>query len=412
MGTKDQSTLSKNNTPKHKYSRATPRIFSARKDVDSKSKEEYLASQKEVKGTPLNQFLQPDKLPSTDWCFDLFKQVCDAVQVFHQQGIFHWQLETKKIHLVEVPKTTEIIGLKPDKKDDKKDKNKEETPPPKKIECSEYTAPEVKLGALPNERSEVYAVATIFYELLTSELPSEESVDYTEQEKRFKDYIWNALHEVIEKARNPDPLERYETVKEFLEAIEDSKKDPTLPESSAMDSFREKIQNEMGKHVKKFITKESTKMIRKWMGPSLGGGGGGGGDGSLGDEFTSLLIKESFGILLASSSSTVKGAIERKIASAQSTNQTWRTRLFAIAKMSIFWVGMLIGVASAGGLKVKSLFSKKPTVHKQTKKKKVKKDKSKLRRLWRWTKQKTKKKTKQTKTLKKPNKGISTKQQK
>ncbi|MCB9640203.1 MAG: hypothetical protein H6727_15010 [Myxococcales bacterium] len=334
----------------------------------------------EVEGLPLTYYLKVASDLPLDWCIDLFSQLCDAVQSFHENEIFHLSLESDKLQVFQMPKLSGVTDLVTEKKegkegeakDTKAKEVKEEALSPEELgdrtefappAISRYTAPEVLYGEPPSVRSDVYSLAAIFYEVLTKRYFAK-PLSFPPEDPRFASYEWEGMKEVLEEALEDDPLDRFETVEEFWEAIEATRRDPSEAPPSALQSARKKIQGEMVGYIRKSVTKEAMKKTAGWMrgGPQGGGGMGGiGHDHTLANEIVMVVIKEIFGMMMKNASIQAKGALDRKRQAASTKRDAWMKRVLRIAGKSIFLVGMLIGMLTAGGTKVLSWF-RKPAV--------------------------------------------------
>ncbi len=375
----------------------------------------------EVEGLPLPHYLQPTADFSADWCIELFSQICEAVQAFHDKEVFHLSLDTEKIRVFQMPKLTEVEGLKTDKKDEKPTQGKpdekvESTAQNKPVEKNEpsqkddsaktpslsestakppitrYTPPELLRGEPPSVRSDIYLLAAIFYEILTQQYFSK-PLRFPPENPRFKAYEWSGLQEVLREALEDDPLDRHETLEDFWSDLKKTRNDPEQPPPSALQEARKKIQEEMVDFLRKSVTKEALKKTMGWMrGAPAGGGGMGGGvlgpDPTLANEIVEIVVKEIFGMMMKSASVAAKGAIDRKLQAANARRDVWAKRVLRIAGKSLFIVGMVVGMLFGGGTKILSWF-RKPAVASQAKPDQpiVRRKKKKLPvtlRLWRY----------------------------
>ncbi len=87
-----------------------------------------------------------------------------------------------------------------------------------------YTAPEVMTGMQSDERSDVYSIGLVFYELLTGKSmqdPPYQIRPVAENNEFLPDY----LDDIIAKATDVNQRNRYASVDEFVSALENGKKD-------------------------------------------------------------------------------------------------------------------------------------------------------------------------------------------
>lgn len=316
-----------------------------------------------VQGASLSAFLRkPGAFPSVDWSLDLFQQMCDSFKTFHQNQTFHWQLETSKIQLVEMPKLTDVQDLKAEKKEEAKAEKQEgrDEKPVFSAQDALYVAPEVLQGEPANERSDVYSLAAIFYEVLT-DLPPHSGCPFPPNDGRFKEYEWSGMQKVLQQAMSKCPEDRYESVDAFWDAITEARRDPSQPAPSKISQYAGKMQKEMGDHIRKFINGEAKAKTATWINGGGSGGGGGLGLGSpLVDEVVKAVVKEVFGSLMKAGTERVNGAIDKKIAAAQTKQSSWFSRLFQGMKKSMLFMGLMIGMLTAGGVKFVAMWKQPP----------------------------------------------------
>jgi serine/threonine-protein kinase len=85
-----------------------------------------------------------------------------------------------------------------------------------------YTAPEVMAGMQSDERSDVYSIGLVFYELLSGkslQYPPYQIRPVAENNEFLPDY----LDEIIAKATNINQTERYASIDEFIYELENIK---------------------------------------------------------------------------------------------------------------------------------------------------------------------------------------------
>ncbi len=337
----------------------------------------------EVEGIPLPRYLQATSDFSADWCVDLFSQLCEAIQAFHDKEVFHLSLDTEKVRVFQMPKLADVEDLNIEKKADasakdkkagqsdaaakdvspKADASEHSKEAPAKPPITRYTPPELLRGEPPSVRSDIYILAAIFYEILTQQYFSK-PLRFSPEDPRFAPYEWSGLQDALTEALEDDPLDRYETIEDFLDDIKKTRRDPEKPPPSALQEARKKVQEEMLDFVRKSVTKEALKKTMGWMrGAPTGGGGMGGMGGSvlgsdptLANEIVQIVIKEIFGMMMKKASITAKGAIDRKLQIASAKRDAWAKRALRIAGKSLFLVGMVIGMLTGGGTKIFSWF--------------------------------------------------------
>ena len=144
---------------------------------------------------------------SLDRAYRLIGQVCAALTYTHARGIVHRDLKPSNIFLTGADEIKLIdFGLA------------RSLAPGQQSTTNlvsgtvDYMAPEQVEGRLPDVRSDVYAAATVLYEMLTLRNPSQGAfVPASELHPGLDD----AFDLVIEKARQPQPEARYPTMADF-----------------------------------------------------------------------------------------------------------------------------------------------------------------------------------------------------
>src|SRR5262249_9328144 len=79
----------------------------------------------------------------------------------------------------------------------------------------DYCAPEQRAGLPLDERCDIFALATVAYELLTGRLPGRMSVPVSQRNPRLP----AALDDVIRRGLARDPNDRYPSVAQFRRAL-------------------------------------------------------------------------------------------------------------------------------------------------------------------------------------------------
>jgi serine/threonine-protein kinase len=132
-----------------------------------KKSQPYLAMEF-VEGRSLRALMQEQRPFPTEQALDLAGQVCDALAYMHGQGIVHRDIKPENI-LVDASGRAKILdfGIALDESA----RRLTWTGLSNTIGTPDYMAPEQIGGRRGDERTDVYAVGTLLYELLTGELP-------------------------------------------------------------------------------------------------------------------------------------------------------------------------------------------------------------------------------------------------
>jgi tetratricopeptide (TPR) repeat protein len=160
-----------------------------------------------LEGRTLREMLQADGQPfSLERSYDIISQVCDGLKYTHGRNIVHRDLKPSNIMLVDDQVKLIDFGL---------------ARPMDSGQLStlgvatgtvEYMAPEQMEGRPSDHRTDVYAVATVFYELLAGRNPAGATLRPASE---LQPGLNHALDLLIEKAREYKPEDRYPSVAAF-----------------------------------------------------------------------------------------------------------------------------------------------------------------------------------------------------
>jgi outer membrane protein assembly factor BamB/serine/threonine protein kinase len=157
----------------------------------------------------------------------ILKQVADAVETAHEQGIDHGDIKPGNIFLD--PETGQVLlgdfGMV---------LLREGTSPTMRISLKTplptYTAPERAQGSSPNLRSNVYSLAVLLFDMLTGTAPfngldpatvlAKQMSSSPPLPSRINPDIPQRLDAILVKALSPHQERRYETPRDFLRALE------------------------------------------------------------------------------------------------------------------------------------------------------------------------------------------------
>jgi|GEM_PF-5175577 len=147
---------------------------------------------------------------SLDEAHAIIEQVGEAIQAAHREGIIHRDLKPSNIFLVEGQAKVIDFGLAADLK----------TGMPSVIGMAtgtvRYMSPEQQMGAPVDERTDLYAMATVFYEMLTGRHPDEGTYQPISALVEGTDA---SLDIIVERARQQRPQDRYADVAVFVDAL-------------------------------------------------------------------------------------------------------------------------------------------------------------------------------------------------
>lgn len=181
-----------------------------------------------IDGQTLRQWIKEHPQPEIIQVREIVKQIVTGLRAFHRLEMIHQDLKPENIMLdaqgmVKIIDfgSTKIAGIA------------EIQSPVQRLNLlgtKNYTAPEYFLGQAGTTRSDIFALGTITYELLTGKLPYGNQLEKASETKRvsklkyqpgyhFNPMIPVWLDRALEKAVNPDPSLRYNLLSEFIHDI-------------------------------------------------------------------------------------------------------------------------------------------------------------------------------------------------
>ena len=153
----------------------------------------------------LARVLARGRLP-LDEAFAIFEQACEAISYAHSQHIIHRDIKPANIFLAGGHVKMIDFGLAVDL----------EAGQPSTVGLStgtvDYMAPEQIAGRPVDERTDIYALGTLFYEMITGRHPAQGAY---RPPSALTPGINDALDIVLDKAREREPADRYPDVTAF-----------------------------------------------------------------------------------------------------------------------------------------------------------------------------------------------------
>lgn len=197
-----------------------------------------------LRGTPLSDLLAERNHLEIEEGVSIFKQVCGALAEAHRQGVVHRDVKPENIVLVErsgqrlFPIVVDfgIARLVQEESDVARI-----TRTGTVCGSPTYMSPEQCTSSKVDHRSDIYSLGVVIYETLTGEVPflSDELVkvmamhlsDPPKPLNQVRDDLQfpAALEEVVYKSLAKNPDQRYQTMEELAEALEESLKQPDQP---------------------------------------------------------------------------------------------------------------------------------------------------------------------------------------
>ena len=177
-----------------------------------------------IEGRTLRQWMDDEPRPNITQVRDMAKQIASGLRAFHRLEMIHQDLKPENI-IVDEHGTLKIIDF-----GSTKISGIDEISTP--IEANNllgtinYTAPEYHTGSFGSNRSDIFSLGVIAYELLTGKLPygkelsakNVRRVNYRPI-KHFNPEVPLWVDKAIEKAVKINPEYRYEHLSEFIFAL-------------------------------------------------------------------------------------------------------------------------------------------------------------------------------------------------
>lgn len=234
-----------------------------------------------VKGKTLKDYLREHGALEPQTVIHIMTQLAEGVLYAHQNNIIHRDLKSQNIMITDeqVVKITDFgIALSSNEADI--------TQTNTIMGSVHYLAPELARGNLATERSDIYALGIILYELLTGDVPfkGEGAVNIALQHleaempsiKLVKEELPNSLDNIISRCTCKLPSDRYHSVDELLvdlkSALATERVDEPLLNESTKEEDLEKtmVMSDLKKEVSEEMAKKSTKKRQGRKGKKFG----------------------------------------------------------------------------------------------------------------------------------------------
>jgi len=178
-----------------------------------------------VEGQDLRSLIQEKKKFPPEEAVELMQQVCRALEAAHTLGIIHRDLKPQNIMLDQSGRILVMdFGLARMVEGDGM------TQTGALVGTMEYMSPEQALGKDLDQRSDLFSMGLILYELLTGKMPFKAESAVASLIKRNQEQavpvsdhdgtIPRALSNIVSKCLERDPALRYQTAAEFLQDLE------------------------------------------------------------------------------------------------------------------------------------------------------------------------------------------------
>lgn len=178
-----------------------------------------------LEGQTLAQWMIDNPKPDLEAVRDIVEQIAKGLQAFHRAEMLHQDLRPANI-MIDKTGTAKIIDFGSTRIAGISDDARIDTGP-EILGTAQYTAPEYFLGEHGSQRSDIFSLGVIAYQMLTGRLPYGAQVAKTRtrsQQKKLRYRpalddgreipVW--IDGALRKAVHPDPLQRYGELSEFL----------------------------------------------------------------------------------------------------------------------------------------------------------------------------------------------------
>ena len=186
-----------------------------------------------IDGITLKEYIEQQKVLRWKEAVHFTVQILRALQHAHDKGIVHRDIKPQNIMLL-ADGTIKVadFGIA------RFARASQQTVTDKAIGSVHYISPEQAKGDVTDEKSDIYSVGVMLYEMTTGKLPfdadSPVSVALQQiqsQPKRPRSInpdIPEGLEDIIIRAMQKDPARRYQSAAEMLRDIDEFKRDPTV----------------------------------------------------------------------------------------------------------------------------------------------------------------------------------------
>lgn len=201
-------------------------------DVGFTDKIQYIVMEY-IDGITLTEYIERQGVLKWRDAIHFTTQILRALQHAHDRGIVHRDVKSQNVMLLS-DGTIKVMDFGIARFNRETDKTMSE----KAIGSVHYISPEQARGEVTDEKSDIYSVGVMLYEMLTGEKPfdGENPVSIALKHmqtvpKRITEInntIPEGLEEITVKAMQKEPTKRYQTAGEMIKDIEEFKKNPSI----------------------------------------------------------------------------------------------------------------------------------------------------------------------------------------
>ncbi len=186
-----------------------------------------------IDGITLKEYIEQQKVLRWKEAVHFTVQILRALQHAHDKGIVHRDIKPQNIMLLQ-DGTIKVMdfGIARVARDERK------TTTNQAIGSVHYISPEQARGEATDEKTDIYAVGVMLYEMLTGRLPFDgnnpEAIAVMQMQatprrpRELNDTIPEGLEEITLRAMQKDPSMRYQSAAEMLRDIDEFKRNPSI----------------------------------------------------------------------------------------------------------------------------------------------------------------------------------------
>ncbi|MDE6745439.1 MAG: Stk1 family PASTA domain-containing Ser/Thr kinase, partial [Oscillospiraceae bacterium] len=186
-----------------------------------------------IDGITLKEFMEQQGVIKWKDCIHFIIQILRALQHAHDRGIVHRDIKPQNIMLFP-DGTIKVMdfGIARFAREEGK------TISDKAIGSVHYISPEQASGDVTDEKSDIYSVGVMMYEMLTGEKPFDGdnpvsvALMHMQNEARplraVNDSVPEGLEEIVLRAMQKEASKRYQSASEMIKDIEEFKKNPSI----------------------------------------------------------------------------------------------------------------------------------------------------------------------------------------
>ncbi len=215
-----------------------------------------------IDGITLKEYIEQQKVLRWKEAVHFTVQILRALQHAHDKGIVHRDIKPQNIMLLE-DGTIKVadFGIA------RFARASQHTVTDKAIGSVHYISPEQAKGELSDEKSDIYSIGVMLYEMTTGTLPFDADSPVSVALKQIQSQakrprainpdIPEGLVDITIRAMQKDPARRYQSAAEMLRDIDEFKRDPSI-------SFEYKYSEPATENISKEVasTKKKTKKIK------------------------------------------------------------------------------------------------------------------------------------------------------